>query len=124
MAGHTPQSPQRCCPQRYHYQAQLQKLRDTHALPFTLLSDPTLESAEPLGMPVSTRAAYLSALALDPVVRKLPQKAYLQPALFVWRSAALVYAWRQTETLRNLLGAKGRPSPKQILDLTRQALTE
>ena len=34
----------------------------------------------------------------------------------------LIYEWRQIETLRNLFGANGRPSPAQILDLTKRVM--
>jgi len=34
----------------------------------------------------------------------------------------LVYEWRQTETLRNLFGANGRPDEAQMLEITREAM--
>jgi hypothetical protein len=101
---------------------QLHKLRAKHDFPFTMLSDPMLLSADVLDVPVSTKTSFLSVLGLHPVVRHLPKKAFLQPAFFVWKGTELVYEWRQTETLRNLIGACGRPDEEQVLEITRQAM--
>ena len=104
-------------------QEQLHTFQRTHAQPFTMLSDPTLISAEHLNLPVSTQKTYWSTLAIHPVLRHLPNKAFLQPAVLLWSGTELVYQWHQVEKLRNLFGANGRPSPEQILDLTRNSLS-
>ncbi len=102
--------------------AQLAAFRHAHDLPFVMLSDPMLHSGPALGVPISSRTGYTGALAVHPVIRHLPKKAFLQPATFVFRGQDLLYEWRQVEKLRNLFGANGRPSPAQILTLTQQAL--
>ena len=103
-------------------QAQLSELRTGYELPFTLLSDPMLLARDVLDTPISTKKSYLGTLAIHPVIRHLPQRAFHQPALFIWRGPELIYQWRQIETLRNLFGANGRPSPAQILELTQQVM--
>jgi len=99
-------------------EAQLHEFRADHDLPFEMLSDPMLITGEALDVPISSKKGYLGALSLHPVIRHLPKKAFLQPAFFVWSGRELRYEWRQTEKLRNLFGATGRPSPEQILALT------
>ena len=102
--------------------AQLSAFRQKYALPFLMLSDPLLHSAEALDVPISSKTGYTGALAIHPVIRHLPKKAFVQPALFIFRGQELRYEWRQVEKLRNLFGANGRPSPAQILELTHQTL--
>ena len=102
--------------------ADLKKLVDEHALPFTMLSDPELVSGARLDIPMATRKTYYSAWPLHPEIRHYPKRSFLQPALFVWKGRDLVYEWRQTETLRNLFGARGRPSGSDVLDIVRRAL--
>ena len=101
---------------------QLSAFRAKHVLPFLMLSDPLLHSAEALDVPISSRTGYTSALAVHPVIRHLPKKAFVQPAFFIFEGQELIYEWRQVEKLRNLFGANGRPSPTQILELTQQTL--
>ena len=101
---------------------QLAKLCRSHELPFTMLSDPMLASQRLLDIPVSSRVSYLTALPIHPVLRHLPKKGFLQPALLLWRADEQLHAWRQTEKLRNLYGASGRPSARDILDITRRSL--
>jgi hypothetical protein len=103
---------------------QLSRFHTSLRLPFTLLSDPMLLSGELLDIPISSKKGYFSALGLHPVLRKLPRKAYLQPAFHIWRGSALVHEWRQEEKLRNLYGANGRPSPEQMLQLARQIMED
>lgn len=103
-------------------QAELRELRAKYELPFPLLSDPMLLTGDALNTPSSTMKSYLGALAVHPEIRRLPRRAFLQPALFIWRGAELIYEWRQIETLRNLFGANGRPSPAQILELTQRVM--
>ena len=91
-------------------------------LSFTQLSDPMLRSAEVLDVPISSTSGYLATLTVHPSLIKLPKRAFTQPAIFIWRGTELVYQWRQSETLTNLLGARGRPSSAQILTLTREAM--
>jgi peroxiredoxin len=101
-------------------QKQLRGFRAAHHLPFTLLSDPMLLSKDALGVPVCSKRAYLSTTAVHPTLVTLPKKAFTQPAMYLWRGTELVYEWKQVEKLRNLFGANGRPSPAQILELTRK----
>jgi hypothetical protein len=104
-------------------QEQLQKLRDAQEFPFTFLSDPMLLAAPSLKIPISSKKSYLGALAVHPIILELPKKAFHQPSLLIWQGSELGYEWRQTERLRNLFGAKGRPSPAEILDLTQRVMT-
>ena len=101
----------------------LRAFRIEHELPFTMLSDPQLVSAAALDVPISSGKGYYGALALHPSIRHYPRKAFLQPALLIWRRTDLCYEWRQTEKLRNLFGATGRPSGADVLRLATQALT-
>ena len=103
-------------------QEELLALCAKYELPFTQLSDPMLLAGEALDVPISTKKSYLGALAVHPEIRSLPRRAFLQPAIFIWRGPDLIYEWRQIETLRNLFGANGRPSPAQILELTQQVM--
>jgi len=92
----------------------LERFRDKHQLPFTLLSDPELRCADALEVPTSAR---------HPMALTYPKRAFLQPALFVWlRSGELAYAWRQTPRLKNLFGAAGRPSGEDVRRITAEAL--
>ena len=101
---------------------QLRDFRRKHDLPFTMLSDPMLLTAENLGVPVPSKKGYLGSLSLHPVLRHLPKQAFLNPAFFVWKGSEIVYEWRQVEKLRNLFGANGRPSPQQILEVTQESI--
>ncbi|MEE2750146.1 MAG: redoxin domain-containing protein [Myxococcota bacterium] len=103
-------------------QAQVGAFHQALGLPFTLVSDPLLQSAQVLGVPVSSAKSYFSTLAVHPVIRELPKKGFLQPAVLVWKEEALVYEWYQVETLRNLFGANGRPSPQQILEIVESSM--
>jgi hypothetical protein len=103
---------------------QLRAFRLAHELPFTMLSDPHLRVAEVLDSPTSTAKGYYSAMLLHPEIRHYPRKAFLQPALFIWRRATLVYEWRQTEKLRNLFGAAGRPDGAEVLRLARSLIAD
>ena len=103
--------------------AQLSDFRERHAPAFDMLSDPMLHAGEALDVPISSTTGYLGALALHPVLRHLPMKAFLQPAFLVWKGTELHYEWRQVEKLRNLFGANGRPSPQQILEITTEVMT-
>ncbi len=103
-------------------QAQVAAFHQSLGLPFTLLSDPQLQSADVLGVPVSSAKSYLSTLAVHPVIRELPKRGFLQPAFLVWNGEKLVYEWYQVEKLRNLFGANGRPSPKQILEIVQSSM--
>jgi len=104
-------------------QEQLSDFRIALDLPFTMLSDPLLSSAKELQIPVSSKRSYATSLPLHPVLRHLPKHAFLQPAFFLWRGSKQLYAWRQTEKLRNLFGANGRPSPQDIFDITERLIT-
>jgi hypothetical protein len=103
-------------------QEQIRTFRKKYGVPFTMLSDQMLLSADALDVPISSKKGYYATLAIHPVLRHLPKKAFLQPAFFVWKGSDVVYEWRQVEKLRNLYGANGRPSPAQILDDTRKAI--
>jgi len=93
---------------------QLTRMRSKLAIPFTMLSDPQLTTADQLQVVTSSR---------HPMARKYPRKAFLQPGLFIWRETGeLVYQWRQTPKITNLFGASNRPTPEQILELTETAL--
>ncbi len=87
-------------------QEELHELHAKYELPFTQLSDPMLLAGEVLDVPISTKKSYLGALAVHPKIRSLPRRAFLQPAIFIWRGSELIYEWRQIETLRNLFGAE------------------
>jgi hypothetical protein len=104
-------------------QEQLSDFRIALDLPFTMLSDPLLSSAKVFDIPVSSKTSYATSLPLHPVLRHLPKRAFLQPAFFLWRGQEQLYAWRQTEKLRNLFGANGRPSPQDIFDITKRLIT-
>ncbi len=105
--------------------AHLETLRETFDLPFTMLSDPMLETAAALDVPVATKANFVAVSVLHPTVRTYPKRSFLQPALFVWRrDGALAHRWCQTESsLTNLYGARGRPRADQILQIVRDVLT-
>jgi len=102
----------------------LKKLVEELDLPFTMLSDPQLLSGTKLGVPMATPKTYYSAWPLHPEIRRYPEASFLQPALFVWKGKDLVYEWRQTETLLNLFGARGRPSGADVMDIVRRSLAE
>ena len=104
-------------------QKQLSDFRIALDLPFTMLADPLLSSAKALDIPVSSKTSYATSLALHPMLRHLPKQAFLQPVFLLWRGKEQLYAWRQTEKLRNLFGANGRPSPQDILDITERLIT-
>lgn len=98
----------------------LRAFRERLRLPYTLLSDPLLTTASALDLPVSSPAAYATTAAIHPSVLRYPKKAFLQPAMLVWsKTDKPIYEWRQTEKLRNLFGATGRPSAQQMLDVLR-----
>ena len=89
-----------------------------------MLADPELRSAEALDLPISTRKAYTGSLLLHPEIRHYPKKAFLQPAILIFDGAGeLRYRWTHTEKITNLWGARGRPSPEAILELTRESLS-
>jgi len=95
--------------------ATLSKFVAKHSLPFTLLSDPQLETARQLEVPTSSR---------HPMARKYPARAFLQPALFIWRAdGTLAHQWRQTPSLLTFYGARGRPGPDDVLDHALSVLT-
>lgn len=102
--------------------AELKKLVVENALPFKMLSDPQLVSSTRLKIPTATPKTYYSARAWHPEIRRYPRSSFLQPALLVWRGTDLAYEWRQTETLMNLLGARGRPSGDEVLAIFRRSL--
>ena len=88
-----------------------------YELPYTQLSDPQLEIAERLDVPTLG--------APHPAALKYPKRRFLQPALFIWlQSGELAHQWRQTPTLKTLYGARGRPSPEDVLRHVREALGE
>ncbi len=101
---------------------QTQALRDEHDIPFTMMSDPALVCREKLDAPISSPKCFYTALPLHPELRAYPEKAFLQPALFIWKGTRLVYEWRHTETLLNLFGARGRPTGVEILQIAREHL--
>jgi hypothetical protein len=100
----------------------LSALRARLGLSFLMLSDPQLITGQELDCPVTTRKSYLASLALHPEIRAYPRRAFLNPAVFIWRGEQLVYEWRQSESVLNLLGARGRPSPQKVLELARDHL--
>lgn len=102
--------------------AQLRAFREEHRVDYTMLSDPELLLADAIDAPRATRKAYYATLALHPVIRRYPKPSFLQPALFVWKDGVLVYEWRQTESVKNLFGAKGRPTGDEILEIVESAL--
>lgn len=86
-----------------------------YELPYTQLSDPQLEIAARLDVPTLGPP--------HPASLKYPKRAFLQPALFIWlRDGTLAHQWRQTPSLKTLYGARGRPSPEDVLRHTRDAL--
>ncbi len=89
-----------------------------------MLSDPMLVSGAGLGVPIATRKTYYSAWPLHPEIRNYPRRSFLQPATFVWKGEELVFAWRQGETVMNLLGARGRPDGRAVLDIVERSLAE
>jgi hypothetical protein len=101
------------------------ELRTRLELPFTLLSDPELRTADALDAPVCAGACFAATLPLHPVaLPRYPKKAFLQPALYVWTTGpAPAYTWKQRGKLRNLFGAAGRPSGAQVVEVVREALT-
>lgn len=101
---------------------ELRKLVAENELPFKMLSDPQLISADRLDLPVASPKTYYSARAWHSEIRRYPKPSFLQPALLVWKCKDLVYEWRQTETLMNLLGARGRPSGPEVFDIVRRSL--
>lgn len=100
----------------------LKQFRADLGLDYLMLSDPQLVCGQELDTPVTTRKSYYGSLALHPEIRDYPRKAFLNPALFIWRDGDLVYEWRQTESVLNLFGARGRPSPAQVLDIVSEQL--
>lgn len=103
--------------------ADARALADKLKLPFVLLSDPELLSAEILASPTSTTASFWATAPAHPRILRYPKKAFLQPALFVWtKKERPAYEWRQTEKLRNLLGATGRPGAADIVSVVRRML--
>jgi len=101
---------------------ELRKLVDEHALPFKMLSDPQLVSGAELQLPMATPKTYYSARMWHAEIRRYPKPSFLQPALLVWKRTVLVYEWRQTETLMNLFGARGRPTGSDVLDIVRRSV--
>jgi peroxiredoxin len=94
----------------------LAAMRDKLGVPFTFLSDPQLSCHEQLDVPVSRR---------HPKARSYPRRAFLQPALFVWRQdGTTAYEWRQTPRITNLFGASSRLSPSQVLAIVRAGAEE
>jgi peroxiredoxin len=95
--------------------------REKHELPFVLLSDPMLVTADKLDSPRATKTNLFATAALHREVLSYPKRSFLQPALFVWkRDGTLAHQWRQTESsLTNLYGARGRPTAQQVLDIVR-----
>lgn len=103
---------------------ELRRLRDEHDLPFTLLSDPELMTVDALKVPVSSATSFYTALPIHPELRAYPRKAFLQPALFVWKGEDLVYEWRQSEKITNMFGALRRPTTSDVLDIARRYLRQ
>lgn len=101
--------------------ARLRQLREELRLPFSMLSDPMLTTADVLQVPTASKANLIATSVLHPIVRTYPKRSFLQPALFVWRGdGTLVHAWRQTKSgLTNLYGALGRPHADQVLQIVR-----
>lgn len=88
-----------------------------------MLSDPMLLTHQALDSPISSKSAFAATLPLHPrALPALPKKAFLQPAVFVWRAGELRYGWRQRETITNLFGARNRPTTAQLLDIVRGVL--
>ena len=101
----------------------LATFRDRHDIPYVMLSDPKLSSAVPLGIPVSSKANFAATATIHPVLLTYTKKAYLQPALFIWlRDGTLACQWRQTSKLSNLLGARGRPTGDQIVEIVQRTI--
>jgi hypothetical protein len=72
--------------------------------------------ADALDVPTSSK---------HPMARAYPKKAFLQPALFVYRpDGTLVHAWRQTPGLLNVYGAAGRPSGADTLRIAEAAVRQ
>jgi peroxiredoxin len=95
---------------------ELAQMREKHGIPFTFLSDPQLTCHEQLDVPVSRR---------HPKARSYPRKAFLQPALFVWRQDGTVaYEWRQTPRITNLFGASSRLPASQVLSIVRDSVKD
>ena len=102
--------------------AELQRLVTENELPFKMLSDPELVSADRLDLPMATRKTYYSAWPVHPEIRSYPKPSFLQPALLISKRTDLAYEWRQTETLINLFGARGRPSGPEVFDIVKRSL--
>lgn len=96
--------------------------REKHRLSFLLLSDPQLVCADELDAPISSPTSFYTALPIHPELREYPKKAFLQPAVFLWKGEELVYEWRQNETMINLFGARNRPRAFEIERIVRDAL--
>ena len=101
----------------------LRMLRAELALPFTMLSDPELATAEKLGVRTASRANLWATALLHREVLSYPKRSFLQPALFVWRrDGSLAHSWVQTDSnLTNRYGAKGRPRADEVVAIIRDA---
>ena len=93
-------------------------------LPYTLLSDRDLLCADKLGVPQTGARGYGGALAVHPIgVPKFKHRKFLQPSVHIWRKdGTRAHSWKQTESMKTLYGARGRPTGKEIVELARRAL--
>ncbi len=83
-------------------------------LPFSLLSDPQLQTVDELGACISR---------YHPMSLSYPKKAFLQPSVFFFdKQGAVVFQWIQTAKLTNFYGAKDRMEPSDIIAKAQELL--
>jgi hypothetical protein len=81
-------------------------------IPWPLLSDERHEIADRYGVPISRK---------HPKSRSY-EDGFIQPAVFVYRGEAELFAFIQTPRLTNLWGAVRRPEPERVLEQVRAGL--
>lgn len=76
-------------------------------LPFPMLSDPQLQTADELGACISS---------YHPMALSYPKKGFLQPSVFFFdEQGEVLFQWIQTPKLTNFYGAKDRMEPADIV---------
>jgi peroxiredoxin len=89
-------------------------LKHKLGLSFELLSDPDLLFHKHWQAPINNSHGK---------ARLYPQKAFLQPAVYIFKKGQLVFDWKQTPKLLNLGGAASRLSVDVIVDKIQQQLS-
>jgi peroxiredoxin len=105
---------------------QIAEFKGRLRLPYTLMSDRDLLCADKLGVPLTGLRGYTGSLALHPIgVPMFKHRKFLQPSVFIWRKdGTRAHSWKQAETMKNLYGARGRPTGEEIVELARRVVSE